>query len=213
MAHGRVSKEAILEAALELFRTSGFNGVSLSDISHATGLEKSSLYFRFPGGKEEIVLAALTRAGEFFIQNVFTPLTGEGGSTKRVQIAADALRDFYADGSKPCVTDVLSLPLESSKISEMLAQIMRAWLAAFSEIARESGCSSEEAQLRAEEAIIAIEGSLVFSRVSKDTTPFQRVLAALPDLLTGEHARERSGSELSTTSGEVDHNSRESFSV
>src|ERR1700722_7260134 len=121
MAHGRVSKEAILEAALELFRTSGFNGVSLSDISHATGLEKSSLYFRFPGGKEEIVLAALTRAVEFFAQNVFTPLTGEGGPTKRVQIAADALRDFYADGRKPCVTDVLSLPLESSKISEMLA--------------------------------------------------------------------------------------------
>jgi AcrR family transcriptional regulator len=74
MAHAKVSKEEVLDHALELFRTSGFEGVSLSDLSAATGLEKPSLYFRFPGGKEEIVLAVLNRVIDFFTENVFRPL-------------------------------------------------------------------------------------------------------------------------------------------
>jgi AcrR family transcriptional regulator len=50
MAHAKVSKDEVLDHALELFRTFGFEGVSFSDLSAATGLEKPSLYFRFPGG-------------------------------------------------------------------------------------------------------------------------------------------------------------------
>ena len=69
--HPKVSKEELLDEALELFRASGYEGVSLSDLSRATGLEKPSLYFRFPGGKEQIVLAVLDRVIDFFSENVF----------------------------------------------------------------------------------------------------------------------------------------------
>jgi hypothetical protein len=57
-------------------------------------------------------------------------------------------------------------------------------LKAFGEIARESGLSSSVSRLRAEEAIVRIEGSLVLARVLGDTKPFQRVLKLLPGLLT-----------------------------
>ena len=60
MAHAKVSKDEVLDHALELFRTSGFEGVSLSDLSAATGLEKPSLYFRFPGGRKKSYSLCLT---------------------------------------------------------------------------------------------------------------------------------------------------------
>jgi len=61
---------------------------------------------------------------------------------------------------------------------------MQAWRNAFSEIARESGLTPEQARLRAEDAIVDLEGFLVLSRLLGDTATFNRVLDGLPDLLT-----------------------------
>jgi TetR/AcrR family transcriptional repressor of lmrAB and yxaGH operons len=48
MAHRIVSDEVFLATVLDLFRTFGFEGVSLKRLADATGLEKASLYFRYP---------------------------------------------------------------------------------------------------------------------------------------------------------------------
>jgi TetR/AcrR family transcriptional repressor of lmrAB and yxaGH operons len=57
MAHRLISDEDFLATALDLFRTYGFEGVSLKQLADATGLEKASLYYRFPGGKDAIAMA------------------------------------------------------------------------------------------------------------------------------------------------------------
>ena len=62
MAHRIVSDEVFLATALDLFRTYGFEGVSLKQLADATGLEKASLYYRYPGGKESIAMAAASEA-------------------------------------------------------------------------------------------------------------------------------------------------------
>jgi TetR/AcrR family transcriptional repressor of lmrAB and yxaGH operons len=188
VAYGRVAKEEVLWSSLELFRADRFDGVSLSQISPAAGLEKASLYYRIPGGKEEIVLAALDQVTEFFVQNVLGPLSGSGDPHERAAIAAEGLRTFYSDGSKSCVTDVLSLPLAGTRISQKLNHIMRVWIGAFSEVAREIGFSQEEARPRAEGTIVSIEGSLDISQVLGDIAAFGRSLAGPRNLLT-KHGR------------------------
>ena len=57
MAYRTLSDEDFLAKALDLFRDYGFEGVSLKQLADATGLEKASLYYRYPGGKDEIVMA------------------------------------------------------------------------------------------------------------------------------------------------------------
>jgi TetR/AcrR family transcriptional regulator, lmrAB and yxaGH operons repressor len=52
MAHRIVSDEAFLARALNLFRTHGFEGVSMKHLAEATGLEKASIYYRYPGEKD-----------------------------------------------------------------------------------------------------------------------------------------------------------------
>jgi AcrR family transcriptional regulator len=186
MAHRIVSDDDFYDKALDLFRTYGFDGVSLQRLAEATGLEKASLYYRYPGGKDEIALAVVQGVVTWFQANVFDPLVGDTLPRKRVAIVADNLRMLYAGGTKSCITDVLSLPGGSDDLRAGLKGAMQAWIKAFSDIARESGFTPSAAKARAEEAILRIEGSLVLARVLGDNTTFERTMKLLPDLLTAE---------------------------
>ena len=184
MAHRTVSDDEFLDRALDLFRTYGVEGVSLSRLSEAIGLEKASLYHRYPRGKDEIVMAVVARVIQWFGEHVFAPLKAEGTTRRRVGIVAEQLRTFYCDGTKPCITDVLSISSGGEELAATLKIALQAWMKAFAEIARESGLSPRLSRQRAEEAIVRIEGSLVVARVLGDNMPFQRVIKLLPDLLT-----------------------------
>jgi AcrR family transcriptional regulator len=184
MAHRIVSDEVFLAKALDLFRTYGFEGVSLQQLADATGLEKASLYYRFPGGKDAIAMAIAENVVSWFQANVFDPLVGSGSTRKRVSFAAERLREFYSGGSKACLMDVLSIPGGSEELQLVLRTAMQAWMNAFAQVAKESGHGSAAARSKAEEAILRIEGSLILARVLGDTACFERMLKLLPDLLT-----------------------------
>ncbi len=184
MAHRIISDEVFHTKALDLFRTYGFEGVSLSRLADATGLEKASLYYRYPGGKDEIAMAIAGNVIAWFQQNIFAPLAGSGPTRKRVTFVAERLREFYSGGSKACLMDVLSIPGGSEELQLALKGAMQAWVGAFAQVARESGIGATAARSKAEEAIIRIEGSLILARVLGDTAGFERVLKLLPDLLT-----------------------------
>ena len=184
MAHRIVSDEVFLATALDLFRTYGFEGVSLKRLADATGLEKASLYYRYPGGKDEIAMAIAKDVVTWFQANVFEPLMGSGPTRKRVFFVSGRLREFYTGGSKACLMDVLSIPGGSEELKLALKGAMQAWVGAFTQVAKESGLGSAAARSKAEESIVRIEGSLILARVLGDTTAFERVLKLLPDLLT-----------------------------
>jgi TetR/AcrR family transcriptional repressor of lmrAB and yxaGH operons len=184
MAHRTISDEQFLATALDLFRTYGFEGVSLKQLGDATGLEKASLYYRYPDGKDEIAMAIAKNVVAWFQTNVFEPLSGDGSTRKRVLFVSGRLKEFYSGGSKACLMDVLSIPGGSAELQLALRGAMQAWVNAFAQVAKESGFGIATARSRAEEAIVRIEGSLILARVLGDTTGFDRVLKSLPDLLT-----------------------------
>jgi TetR/AcrR family transcriptional regulator, lmrAB and yxaGH operons repressor len=185
MAHRTITDEAFLRIALELFRTYGFEGVSLKQLADATGLEKASLYYRYPGGKDEIVMAVATDVVAWFQAHIFDPLNGSGPRKRRVAAVVESLREFYGGGTKACITDVLSIPGGTPELKAGLKAAMQAWIAAFANVAKESGMTAAAARARAEEAIVRFEGSLVVARVLGDVAPFERVLKLLPEMLMG----------------------------
>ena len=185
MAHPKLSNEDLIGKVADVFRREGYEGASLSRISEATGLEKASLYHRFPGGKNEMVAAVVNHVNQWFQDQVFTPLERVGKPAEKVRFVAQRLREFYADGSKSCALDTLSLPGGSAALHEAVRGSLTAWLQAFTGIAREGGASGAEARERAEQAIIEIQGSLVLARVLGDCKPFHRTMDRLPELLTG----------------------------
>lgn len=128
----------------------------ISDIIEATGLVKASLYHRFPGGKDEMVNAILRRVDKQFADYVLAPALAEGNARERAEQVAERIEEFYAGGKQWCLR-----------------------------IARDAGVPRAEAKKRAEDAVAAIEGGLVASRVLQNQGPFLRTMAALPERLTG----------------------------
>ena len=183
MAFSKVGDAELLRAATEVFRSHGFESATLKLLSDATGLEKASLYHRFPGGKEEIAIAVAERVNAWFVENVFEPLKAQGTPAKRVRHVGQKLQEFYGDGMKSCTLDTLSLPGRSDELAKILKEGLLGWLDAFAQIAKESGCTMAAARTRAEQAVVELEGSLVLSRVLGQNSLFLKLIERLPLLL------------------------------
>lgn len=168
-----------MEGLLRVFQDYGYEGATLVRLSEATGLEKSSLYHRFPGGKDEMAVALLQHVGERFANEILAPLRGSGPLGERIRKCAAGLNRFYAGGRRACVLDTLSLVGGDPRIRAEVKAAYQAWLTAFAEVGREAGLDAEEAEQRAQQAIGEIHGALIFARVSGRRTPFVLALERL----------------------------------
>ena len=185
MAKTKVNDAQLLEALTKVFQIYGYEGASLSLISQATGLQRASLYHRFPQGKEQMVEAVLEHVDQRFETYLLAPLSMSHAPAARVRDMAKRIGEFYLGGQRSCLLDTLSLGKESGEFHTHIKQSFTAWLNALEGIARVAGFSTAQARQRSEQALISIEGALVLARAIGNTKPFKQALKALPALLTG----------------------------
>lgn len=184
MPLNKVSDQQMFDQLLEVFRVHGYEGASLSLISEATGLKRASLYYRFPGGKEEMAKSLLEHVDELFATEILAPLNESGDPKTRIRQMARHLDAFYQGGRGSCLLDTLSLGGTNTGLLKDIHASISAWIDAMANVAREAGLSAAKARRRAEEALVQIQGSLVVARITGDPAPFMRALKTLPDLLT-----------------------------
>lgn len=178
-----MDKSALVSELLELFRQHGYEGVSIGDVSKATGLGKSSLYHHFPGGKEEMALEVLGHIDMAVKQYFIAPLKEEGAPEAKLKAMAKTIEEFYEGGRKGCIVDGLTLGAASAPFQELIRNCLEAWIEAMAAVAKEHGVSEKLARERAENALIAIEGALVVSRALQNYQIFKRVTRNLPRLI------------------------------
>ena len=186
MRPAKVSDEELFQKLADVFRRKGYEGASYSDLMQASGLVKGSLYHRFPGGKADMVEAIQEDVDRHFANYVLRPAFEEGRPHDRAKRIARRLREFYDSGRRSCLLDTLTLG-EGVATRAHARRSMETWIDAFARLGRDGGLSPATARRRAQEAVAAIEGGLVVSRVLGDTRPFLRSLANLPKQLTGRN--------------------------
>jgi TetR/AcrR family transcriptional repressor of lmrAB and yxaGH operons len=185
MAPRLVSDTDLLDRLGLLFRTRGYDGSSLGDIAAATGLQKSSLYHRFPGGKQQMASEVAGTVGTHFAEEVLAPLSGPGTPHERLTQVAERLDEFYEGGRRSCLLDTLSISDPGIEATTGLGIAAEGWIVALAGVASAEGVGRAEARRRAEDAVAAIEGALVLARVTGNVAPFARSLERLPSLLLG----------------------------
>lgn len=173
----------VFSSLIAVFRQHGFEGASLTLFTEASGLIKASLYHRFPGGKEEMALAALTEVDRIFANYVLAPVDSEGDLSERVELIAKRLDEFYGGGSQACLLETLSSAGTPRSVRSHVKNTLSFWVEKFTELSKEAGVPTKEARSKAEEAIAAIEGALVVSRAQQNTREFKRSLESLPSRL------------------------------
>ena len=179
------SREEIVDRLAEVFRRHGYEGASLKLLSDATGLGRSSLYHYFPNGKEDMASAVLDSAEQWMADEVAPLLNSDATPKEKVRGLVAALDRFYLGGKRSCLLELFAIgdarEIFGPRVSKRLSNLRDA----LSAIAREAAHTPEDAIRRAEDAMIAIHGSLVVSRGLGDTAPFRRVLGGLEKTLIG----------------------------
>src|SRR6201993_1449669 len=183
MRPAKISENRLYRELSDIFRRKGYDGASYADLMKATGLVKASLYHRFPGGKEEMVDAILSDVDREFSEYVVKPAFEAGAPPDRARKIARRLREFYKSGQQWCLLDTVTLA-DSPSTREHACRSLEYWIDAFARVGRDAGLSPAIARRRSQEAVAAIEGGLVVSRVLGDRRPFLRSLASLPKRLT-----------------------------
>lgn len=179
-------KEEIVSKLVPVFCHHGYEGASISRLSAATGLKKASLYHHFPGGKEQMAAAVLAYIDQWIEQYIFSALHSSQPASDRLAAMIQSIEQFYEGGKAPCILAVMSLGEADNLFHQQLEKSLRQWLEELTQLVESTGVNPETARIRAEDIMMLIQGALVVARVTKDTQPFKRVMAKIPQILLPE---------------------------
>lgn len=181
---GERTRQRLVDAAGALMRRRGYHGVGLGDILGASGAPRGSLYFHFPGGKQELAAAAIEAEGERWRERVREVIDGAGGDLAAAVIAVGELlaRDLedsdFADGC-PAATVALEVSSESEPLRRRCAALYGDWERLVAGALIDAGVAGPIAGTTARFALCAFEGALLMARVKRDAAPVREVAAAL----------------------------------
>ena len=184
------SKEKTLAAAVRLFRQQGFHGTALQDILSAGGAPRGSLYFHFPGGKEEIGEAALRLAGETVRARI--ALAAQASASAEMFLtrlargmAADLESSGFNDGC-PIATTALETSAQSEPLCDATRAAFQSWEREIARALERFGISSDNAEGMATVVLSQLEGALLLARTYQDPKPLQHAEQALALLLRAQ---------------------------
>jgi len=181
-----MSKDEVLDRLMDAFRDRGYEGASLSELSDATGLTKSSLYHYFPSGKEEMAEQVLAHLDRQLAESVYKPLQSSQPPARKLAGMIDAIDAFYEGGRKACLLERLCTAAERARFRRPLRKAFSVWMEAVESLCVEGGLSRTVARARAEDFVVRVEGALVVCAGTEDYGVFAR---ALKDLRSSVLAR------------------------
>ena len=179
MKKGVTERSEVLRALAEVFRAHGYEGASLALITEATGLGKGSLYHLFPGGKQQMAAEVLAEIDGWFQLNIFAPLRDAGDPTQAIVAMLAGVDDYFRSGHRVCLVGMLALGAARDSFAGAVGDYFARWHAALAALLRRSGLSNSQAQRRAEDALLTIQGALVLARARDDARVFRRALSEL----------------------------------
>ena len=173
----KVNDTELLNKIVGLIRSRGFAGTSLSTIAELTGLKKASLYHRFPGGKEEIVLTVLKHTSSWVKTNILDELkNSDKKPSDRLNNALIKISAHYNNGLNQCLFRSLSMEIGDDLFKDELHNGMLQWLGAFTKLGVDFGNSYDTSEKKAMEVITLLQGSLVICNTLNTTTPFKETV-------------------------------------
>jgi AcrR family transcriptional regulator len=177
------SKERMIAAARRLFREHGYLGTALSDVVTESAAPRGSIYFHFPGGKEEL-------ATEVTLLHASDRIAAINRAAATTRTAAELIAAFIGRERDDLISSgyregcaVAPIVIESTSSSDQLSNTTRR---AFQDLittlaARltEKGLTHDKAVQLATNVWTSVEGALILSRVLRSPEPFDMAITQL----------------------------------
>jgi TetR/AcrR family transcriptional repressor of lmrAB and yxaGH operons len=176
-------RDAMLTAAARLFRQRGYAGVGVAELLTESGLPRGSLYFHFPGGKQQIAIEAMLRASGRVSDNVAI------AAAESADLSAFITRVFAewsagmttANFARGCGVGLITLEMAavSPELREAADGIFAAWERQLTEITGGFGLSPVAAATLASALLATIQGAIVIAKARQSAAPFETGAAAI----------------------------------
>lgn len=178
-------RDKLIQSAIRLFREKGYAASGLSEILKLSGAPKGSLYYYFPGGKEELAAAALESAGRVVADTLRT-LAANAKTPADFVAGYCTLLAGWMEASNfkagcPITTTILETVPQNARLARFARQVFSSWQAIIAAVYSDAGMDEKSAHERAGFVIAAIEGALIQSRVEASASPIHRVCKCMAD--------------------------------
>jgi AcrR family transcriptional regulator len=185
------SKQRMVSAARRLFREHGYLGTALSDVVTESAAPRGSIYFHFPGGKEELALEVTLLHASDRIAHINRAAAAATTAAQLIEIFMGRERDDLLASNYREGCAVAPIVIESTPASDQLSDATRR---AFQDVittlaARltEKGLPHESAVQLATNVWSNVEGALILSRALRSPEPFDTAIALLTAAADAEH--------------------------
>ena len=161
-------RDAIVRAAATLFRRNGFSATGINEIVKVSGAPKGSLYHYFPGGKDEIAVAAVRFAGNALVATLEKLAQEHQSGAALIQAYCQLLAGWmtksgFRDGC-PITTTLLESAPQALDVAAAGRDVFAGWHAVITRALIRDGLGTPEAVELSTLTISAIEGALILGR-------------------------------------------------
>ncbi len=172
-------KQRMTAGAVQLLATRGLEGTSFADVLELTGAPRGSIYHHFPGGKDELVAAALRLAGAR-TGAALEPLRG-GTPTQVTRGFLDLWRRLLdiSQLRAGCAVAAVTVAADSPDLLAGAADVFRGWTEQLTGLLVAGGARRAAARRFAILLISATEGAVVLARAQRERAAFDVVARAL----------------------------------
>ncbi|HZC09385.1 MAG TPA: TetR/AcrR family transcriptional regulator [Mycobacterium sp.] len=177
------TKERMVAAARQLFREHGYLGTALSDVVTESAGPRGSIYFHFPGGKEELATEVTLLHASDRIAHINRAAAASTSAAQLIEMFVGRERDDLVASNYREGCAVAPIVIEATPASDQLSDAARR---AFQDVittlaARltEKGLPNDKAVQLATNVWTSLEGALILSRALRSPEPFDMAIALL----------------------------------
>jgi AcrR family transcriptional regulator len=182
MAERNDVRARMIAGTLRLLATRGVEGTSFAGVLEATGAPRGSVYHHFPGGKPELLHAALDLASEHGLA-AMEATRGEPPAAVAGRFLA--LWRALLERSRltaGCAVVAVTVAAGDDALLDHAGTVFRAWAGLLTELFAAGGADRDTARRLAMTLISATEGAVALCRAMRSLEPFEDVAAVLLSL-------------------------------
>jgi TetR/AcrR family transcriptional repressor of lmrAB and yxaGH operons len=182
----------MVDAARGLFQQQGYHATGLNQVLAEAQAPKGSLYFHFPGGKQQLAAEAVTSSGKDvsdLIEDILLRADGvHTAVTEIVELFARTLEDSDFHNGCPVATVALEAS-DDNVVRAACEDAYRSWLELLATRLRNWRIAEERVDELATVALSMLEGALLLARVQRDVATLRVVGDQLVESLIAAGAR------------------------
>lgn len=175
----------MIEATIELLNEKGYYGTSTNEILARSKAPRGSMYYHFPGGKDEIIIAAINSVGEMIAHSLQQIYENIEGPEQVVEAVFAFFRQQLLQSEFACGCPISAVALEcsgtQSPISEACKSVYKRWEESLfdylnthlSRASKKKASPSKETTIREGATLLfsLIEGALLVARSTAEIAP------------------------------------------